>query len=765
MININAISSFTELQIYVTVGYTFIITFTLFLVFSTLFTFIKTKRLSQLAYALSHMFALVWIVTVFLAIPLKDLIVLDITLLNRLSFAASGLSVVFLSLYLFSEFITLNKFAKRFVYLFYTSTGIFNTAISLIPGLVVVEYVTAESRSIYGPLRNVFAFILILSWLLPLILLGLYYPKSKGVQRFQLRLLIPGLFVTIGLLVLSNLILPSVLNSSYVSLFGPLLISLYYVILFYTSFKYRLITIPNLLQISLNALLKIGYVLPIYFFLNNLNNQPFSIAFLIIVAAFSGQVVKGIDTITQTLDPTKERYKNLEIFLNKISKELNLIKLCSNIEEYTGLIFPNHSIYLIIIDTKDKDILYSTKKFRTYNPIIDLFDLWTVTDDHKLITYEEINKLALESIPGSQERKVYVEIEHFMTVNKIGVIVPLNKKVIINGVLLISRENETIYTEGDLQIAETIANNCSVAISRALLYKDTRDFAAQLEKTVSHRTLELKHANEKLGALVTELETLNNAKSEFISIASHQLRTPISIIRGYMAMLIDGDFGKMSAEQLVILEKAQQSVRQLVNIVEDILNASRIEQGRLVVTYEKVDMIELIEQITSELEQKAQRKNLTVAFDNKIKTLVIDADRNKIFEVVMNLVDNALNYTIKGGVTVKAFDMGKAIRISVKDTGIGIPKDSEAKIFQRFSRLENAKKVRPDGTGIGLYIARTIVEAHHGKIWFESVEDKGTTFFVEIPKEKPDDMTMAEPPKVEQSGSLIELPKTASSAA
>jgi signal transduction histidine kinase len=705
---------------------------------STTFSFFKTKKVSFLLYSLSHIFTGLWIITIFDVVILGGASSADATIINRVAFAASALAIYFLALYLVSEFALFGRVIQRLIVAVFSIFAIINVYISLAPGLVVVEYFPELSKAEYGPMRTLFTILIVLSWIIPLIAMFLYYPKSRGIQRFQLKFLMPSLFVTILFLFGTNLLLPTIVGSSNVSALGPIFISIYFAALFYSSFNYRLINVPQIIRGLGNVTLKVAYVLAIYFFLDSIQSPSFSIAFLVIIGAISDRILKLIDQFTTELNSNQQAFVQLELLLNTISKELNLVKLCNEIEDLSRNIFRGHKTSVIVMNAKSRDILYKSKDLRGLFIVNKLFQQWARSDEHRILTIEEV-ELVLQD-PNFDNTVLYKELHKFMVRNDIGLIAPLDKKVIINGVFMVSRKKEGIFNMNEIKFAESIASNCSVAISRAMLYKETRDFASFLEDTVSQRTLQLQQANAQLETLVTELKTVDQAKSEFISIASHQLRTPISIIRGYVSMLLDGDFGPVPDEQRLMLNKAQQSVKQLINIVEDILNASRIEQGRLVITPEEFDVADLLKTVTSELKQKASKKGLALEFISDISNVPLEGDRNKLLEVFMNVVDNAINYTKQGGVYVAMEETKEKILASIKDTGIGIPKESQDKIFKRFSRLDNAKKVRPDGTGIGLYIAKTIVESHGGKVWFESKENAGTTFYIELYKQFPKEM-------------------------
>jgi len=226
-------------------------------------------------------------------------------------------------------------------------------------------------------------------------------------------------------------------------------------------------------------------------------------------------------------------------------------------------------------------------------------------------------------------------------------------------------------------------------------------------------------------------------KTEFVSIAAHQLRTPLSAIKWTLRMILDGDLGPLPKEQREFLEKTYQSNERMIRLINDLLNVTRIEEGRFLYQPEKKDIIEIAKKIIDPLKVIAERKGLQFIFkkpSQKIPQPKVDAE--KISLVFQNLIDNAISYTNPGGkveVSIKYLKDKKEILVSTKDTGIGIPKDQHQRVFSRFFRGSNAIRAETEGTGLGLFIAKNIVEAHGGKIWFESEENKGTTFYFTLP--------------------------------
>lgn len=227
---------------------------------------------------------------------------------------------------------------------------------------------------------------------------------------------------------------------------------------------------------------------------------------------------------------------------------------------------------------------------------------------------------------------------------------------------------------------------------------------------------------------------VEKAKSEFISIAAHQLRTPLSAIKWTMQMLMDGDFGKLNEEQKKALVEGNLANDRMVALIADLLNVSRIEEGRFALKLSLVKLDEMIDSIISSLKVKADKKGVSLNFIKTESLPEISIDEEKIYIVLENLMENAIKYTpMNGKVIVEASVMKDKLEIAVKDTGMGIPDTEKDSMFKRFFRGSNAKQKHTDGSGLGLYIAKNIVEKHNGRIWFESELDKGTTFFVRLP--------------------------------
>ncbi len=312
--------------------------------------------------------------------------------------------------------------------------------------------------------------------------------------------------------------------------------------------------------------------------------------------------------------------------------------------------------------------------------------------------------------------------------HQVNLVVPMFLRDKLVGILFLGdKKSGDVYSLEDLRVLEIISKQAAVAIQNAQLFEEQKNFAQHLEKVVAQRTKALKDAN-------VQLKKLDKAKSEFISIASHQLRTPLTVIKGYISMISQGDYGKISDQVAEPLDRIYKSTLRIITLVEDLLNISRIESGRMKYDFSKADLENIVNSVYEELKQHAQNKGLKFKYIKPKKDLPeIIMDQKKVREVVMNLMDNAIKYTDQGSITITLEKKNNGIVYCVKDTGRGVEEDEMPMLFKKFSRAKGAKLVHTEGTGLGLYIAKQIIERHGGKIWAESDgRNKGSKFCIEF---------------------------------
>lgn len=299
------------------------------------------------------------------------------------------------------------------------------------------------------------------------------------------------------------------------------------------------------------------------------------------------------------------------------------------------------------------------------------------------------------------------------------------------GLILTMNIVEMFFSENFIGVAYRMVMLLFLFMFSSLLIKNYRQDVFQKE--------ELEKMGKKLEINNRKLKELDDAKNEFISIAAHQLRTPPTVIKGYLALAKEDPNNSLDLETRDSLSRAFASNERLIELVEDILNISRIESGKMQYDFQPNQSCEkIIRDLRDTFEIKAKDRGLEMGLEiagGNIPNITMDS--GKIREVISNLIDNSIKYTIKGSITLKLKKTNYGmIRIEVSDTGMGISKDEIGNLFKKFSRGSNADQLAAGGIGLGIYVGRKIIEAHNGKIWAESPGvGQGSTFIVELPIE------------------------------
>ncbi len=284
--------------------------------------------------------------------------------------------------------------------------------------------------------------------------------------------------------------------------------------------------------------------------------------------------------------------------------------------------------------------------------------------------------------------------------------VPMKVKDQVIGVMeLLNKLDDRGFSQDDIQIATTLAAQAGIAIENARLL-------------------------DELQRAYDELAELDRLKSDFVNVASHELRTPLSVILGYASFLREEVSGEAEEQLGIVL----QSALRLRSVIDDMVNLRHVDTGEVQLERDIFSMKELIDEVTGEFGQLAKAKQQVLNLDLPDDPLKIDADRQKLYLVLANLLSNAVKFTPPHGrLQVAAERKGEEIWIAVMDTGIGIPERDCDRIFTRFYQVEPTLTRRYEGMGLGLSIAKSMVEWHNGRIWVESVVDKGSRFTVVLP--------------------------------
>ena len=318
-------------------------------------------------------------------------------------------------------------------------------------------------------------------------------------------------------------------------------------------------------------------------------------------------------------------------------------------------------------------------------------------------------------------------IRRMMISHRIGLILPLMQDSAVVGYLCLGEHLTSGYTNRDIKALNTLSDELIIAIQNALAVHEIREINATLQQRISNATKELRSKN----AILLQLDKI---KDEFVSMASHQLRTPLTSVKGYLSMVIEGDAGKITPSQKQLLDQAFMSSENMVHLINDFLNVSRIQSGKFIIDKIPVDLSRLVEEEVNGLRPNATARGMKLIYKKPAKFPLVEVDEGKMRQVVMNFADNAIYYSHENSSIIISLGIeGREVVFTVKDTGIGVPKSEKDRLFAKFYRAANAKIQRPDGTGVGIYLAKRVIDAHGGQIIFESVEGKGSTFGFRLP--------------------------------
>jgi signal transduction histidine kinase len=291
------------------------------------------------------------------------------------------------------------------------------------------------------------------------------------------------------------------------------------------------------------------------------------------------------------------------------------------------------------------------------------------------------------------------------------------------GFIFVGTQNmEASITKGDQEFISILANQIGQTLDNARLFEKTWRSQQELEIKVEERTHQLKQALE-------EVKNISKRKSNFISSVSHEIRTPLTSIKGYAAILLTSKLGALPEEIRTRLEKINRHSDELVHMVNDLLDISRIESGKVEIKKEALSLRAITDKVADLFSEQFKAKNINFSSNVPDDCQEILADRGQIERVFINLVGNALKFTPQNGkIDINATRSNKIVQINVKDTGFGIPEDAQESIFEEFFRVDNTINQEVKGTGLGLTLVKHIVEAHQGRIWVKSKVGEGSTF-------------------------------------
>ena len=524
--------------------------------------------------------------------------------------------------------------------------------------------------------------------------------------------------------------------------YGNFLVFLYPFILSYAILKYRLMDIRFVLGRGAVYALSLITIIGLAFLLMFLGNQflsavPFNITgplILIISILLFQPIFRFFEKLaSQYFYYTFYSYQTVLTDLGRgLTRFLGLDQLSSLIvNTLMNTMKLDRTVVLLREPGDGEYIIQKNIGFKEENGISLVKDnfltTWLERTQNPLV-YEELS-LIIRDTTEKEARERLERLQGNMKRIEAALCLPLFiEEKIVGMIVLGNKLSGEPYSTQDIELLTNLANQASIALQNARLYSEVKGFSKKLEREVEKATKELKEAYEKL-------KNLDRAKSEFISIASHQLRTPLAAIKGYISMFLEGTYGKLSEKIKEPMENVYKSNERLIKLVNDLLNVSRIETGKIKLELQKTSIEDVISNIINELKIEAEKKNIYLKWQEPKKPLPeILVDRDKIRQVILNLIDNAIRYTNKGGIRIIYQTANKKCQIIIADTGEGMTIEEILHLFESFSRGGAGTQFYSEGAGLGLYVAKKFVEMHKGKIWAESPgKGKGSTFYIELP--------------------------------
>ncbi len=611
-----------------------------------------------------------------------------------------------------------------------------------------IEYPAGQPVPIPGPLIPLYFLDFVGLVALSIGLLIYKYRRAQGLEKIQHYYFLIGIVATFSLMAITTTVMTVVFKNTGAVFLGPLVIvfmigSIAYAILKHQFLDIRMVVARTVSFALLVFLTAIVYAAAMLAFQAIVTDQPLSLLQYIATTSFTVLLMFSFSPMRHVLERTTEsifyhrEYDQAEL-LKKTSKiSTSTLSLQKLVDGFTSVIGDEMKVSAIAIAIAEGEKTVALLG----SPDIFLCNEETcrsghVTDD--LHVYTKI-RMALEATADSVlvfDELAESLIKTVMRERQFSVVLPLiasNKY--IGCLLLKEKQNGAAYSSVDIKTLQLIAPQVAIAIRNALSYEEIRLFNVRLESEVDKATSKLRKANKSL-------KELDKLKDDFVSIASHELRTPMTAIKSYIWMALSGKGGKLTKKQRYYLERSYLSTDRLIKLVNDMLNISRIESHRIALSVGKVDLLSLVTEIVGEIKSRTDELGIKVeiadhcvdAAGKRIGAIpAVIADADKVSEVVMNLLGNALKFTPRKGIITFSFTLDDdMVIVHVSDTGVGMTAETISKLFQKFGLMEGSYRTNQtasQGTGLGLYISRAVVELHKGEIWATSEgEGKGSTF-------------------------------------
>lgn len=586
-----------------------------------------------------------------------------------------------------------------------------------------------------GSLYPVFlAFIMFSLGLFTYALYMQYKNAANADQKSQIKLMLAGIVLYGTGATVANLILPVILDDWTSSRYGPIFTLITVSLIGYAIIRHRLFDIRPIVARAVTYVLLVATLCVLLFAVlfvginNVLNEKPSPAATIIymsssVLLAFCLQPLKrAFDRLTNKFF-YRDAYDSQELF-NKFNQSLvGSVDVEELLQGSTSIVANSLKAEFCVVGLEQVN---STR-------------IRTVGAGNRDFTKEDLihGRHLLKDVQSFPIVADYLTAEHhelkaLLEKNNIAVMTPLfeHPGQELGYLMLGSKRSGSPYTEQDVRVISTLTNELSIAMQNALRFEQIEQFNTTLQEKIEEATRKMRRTNDKL-------RKLDETKDDFISMASHQLRTPLTSVKGYVSMVLDGDAGKITELQRKLLTQSFISSQRMVYLISDLLNVSRLRTGKFIIEPMPTNLSTMISEEIDQLQETAKGRNLALTFNKPASFPNLLLDETKMRQVIMNFIDNAVYYTPSGGhIEVNLVERPSAIEFTVVDDGIGVPRAEQLHLFSKFFRANNAKRARPDGTGLGLFMAKKVIIAQGGAVIFRSQEGKGSTFGFTFAKAK-----------------------------
>jgi signal transduction histidine kinase len=612
----------------------------------------------------------------------------------------------------------------------------------------------AENRIVFGAGYIFYVLYIIgyFSW--SFLILMSNQKKYTGIIRAQSRYIYIGAASASTVAMTTNLLLPW-FNIFVVNWLGQVATFLWVSFTSYAIIKYRLMDIRVIARKTVVYFLSAGFVFGMFYLVTWLYNTIFGGVFnngayllgliiaplFVLIFVWLNEKIKGVANkyLFFSLYSSQETMAKLT---DELTNSIDLSKIVDSIVNSIKVAMQLDRAGILLIDQNDGTIKYKIAKVIGFNEnngislVQDNFLTQYLEKTQKPLVRDELQMIA-KDLSDPNDRQSFFRLSENMKNIEVSLCLPMiisNK--LIGIIVLGSKISGDAYTNEDLTLLGTLSKQAAIAVDNARLYKEVQDFSKTLQQKVDEQTKEIKKAYEVEKQAHEELKKVDDAKTQFMIITNHHLRTPLTAVKWYIDLLFSGKYGKISVKSKDVLNKIKDSVSDGIKIVNDLLDVSQFQMGADIASQKsKVNLKNILSEVIKSISPEAEQKGIKLNLISEKGVPEITVDESKLKVVLANILDNAVKYTDKGEISIRLKSEGENAQIEIKDSGMGMSESEIKNLFiKTFERSKDAQQANVVGKGIGLYVSSKIIEAHNGKIWAESAgKGKGSTFIVELP--------------------------------